>query len=159
MNCRSFFSLSGCLLILFAIPAICQTTTKAAQKPNASSSQNTCGQENKSNAKFTLAGKITDADNKPLAKTKVDALPECKCSSCPDYPKGCSCCPDAQTAITDTEGRYHMDLQPGDYTVKVGDTKKHIRVTDEGKTADIKVKAASSEEKTKKKDKTAAPKD
>lgn len=145
MNCKKFFSLFGCLGLMVALPfaataaAAAQTTEKPAAKASARSQSqsqsesqskaSTCGPEKKSEAKVTLTGKVTDADDKPLAHTrvKVASLPACKCAACPDYPGGCSCCPDGQT-VTNAEGKYKFVLQPGDYNVEVGDTKKHVHI-------------------------------
>ena len=73
-----------------------------------------------------LSGKVTDMKGEPVSDARVALLPDCDCKTCSDYPKGCSCCPDQVILNTDEQGHYQAKVQPGRYSVVVGQKRKMV---------------------------------
>jgi hypothetical protein len=134
------------LLWLGLLLPLCVISSTSQSNPNTSTSQacSTSHQQSQTQGHTVeLSGKVRDMKGQPVRNAKVALLPDCDCKTCPDYPKGCSCCPDQLTLYTDESGSYRADVQPGKYSLAVGGKKKMVDVhLAKNATADFKVNTA-----------------
>ena len=109
--------------LLLLLPAILLTIGSQSQP------QEKQAKAQGSKAEARLYGNIKKNSASPVdsGRQELKIIPRCKCSSCP-HPKERDCCPDQLTTTTDDNGHYDLALEPGTYTILVGNTKTVVTV-------------------------------
>jgi hypothetical protein len=89
--------------------------------------------------KAAVSGFLVDKAGGVIAGANMHVmLASCMCSRCKD-PTKCECCPDQVTVQTGKDGSYAFSLDPGRYTVEVGNKKATVTLEKGKKTMNIKV--------------------